>query len=75
MGASGWTLARRFEKEVGIPLRQWRHKLRLLLALEWLCSGRNMTDIALNLGYASTSAFTYMFRQEMGCPPLQWRSR
>ena len=75
IGTSGRTLARRFEKEVGITLREWRHKLRLFLALEWLCAGRNVTDIALDLGYASTSAFTYMFRQEMGCPPSEWRSR
>lgn len=75
LGASGRTLARRFEKEVGITLRAWRHKLRLFLALEWLCAGRNVTDIALDLGYGSTSAFTYMFRQEMGCPPSEWRSR
>ena len=75
LGTSGRTLARRFEKEVGIGLREWRHRLRLFLALEWLCAGRNVTDIALDLGYASTSAFTYTFRQEMGCPPSAWRTR
>ena len=75
LGTSGRTLARRFEKEVGITLREWRHKLRLFLALEWLCAGRHVTDIALDLGYASISAFTYMFRQEMGCPPSEWRNR
>lgn len=75
LSASGRTLARRFEKEVGISLREWRHKLRLFLAMEWLCAGRPVTEIALDLGYASTSAFTYMFRQEMGCPPSAWRSR
>ena len=74
LGSSGRTLARRFEKEVGITLRAWRHRLRLFLALEWLCAGRNVTDVALDLGYASTSAFTYMFRQEMGCPPSGWRN-
>lgn len=75
LGTSGRTLSRRFEKEVGITLREWRHKLRLFRALEWLCAGRNVTDVALDLGYASTSSFTYMFRQEMGCPPSEWRSR
>lgn len=75
LGTSSRTLARRFEKEVGITLREWRHRLRLFLALEWLCAGRTVTEIALDLGYASTSAFTFMFRQEMGCPPSEWRSR
>lgn len=74
LGASPRTLARRFEKEVGISLREWRHRLRLFLALEWLWEGRSITGIALGLGYASTSAFTYMFRQEMGCAPSEWRA-
>ncbi|WP_454743495.1 AraC family transcriptional regulator [Cupriavidus necator] len=75
LGTSSRTLGRRFEKEVGITLRDWRYRLRLFLALEWLCAGRNVTEVALDLGYASTSAFTFMFRQEMGCPPSEWRSR
>lgn len=74
LGLSGRTLARRFEHEVGITLREWRRRLRLFLALEWLCSQRSTTTIALELGYATVSAFTYMFRQEMGCTPSQWRS-
>lgn len=73
LGMSPRTLARRFEKEVGMTLRAWRHRLRLFLALEWLGAARSVTGIALDLGYASTSAFTYMFRQAMGCTPSQWR--
>ncbi len=73
LGASPRTLARRFERELGISLREWRHRLRLFLALEWLCAGRSVTEIALDLGYASPSAFSYMFRQQMGCTPSEWR--
>jgi AraC-like DNA-binding protein len=75
LGASTRTLVRRFEKEVGISLREWRYRLRLFLALEWLCTGRSVTDIALALGYASPSAFAYMFHQETGCSPSEWRRR
>jgi len=75
LGASARTLARRFERELGINLREWRHRLRLFRALEWLGAGRSVTEIALELGYASTSAFTYMFRQEMGCSPTEWRGK
>lgn len=75
LGASARTLARRFERELGMSLREWRHRLRLFRALEWLGAGRSVTEIALELGYASTSAFTYMFRQEMGCSPTEWRVR
>ncbi|RQV69632.1 AraC family transcriptional regulator [Burkholderia cenocepacia] len=75
LGTTTRTLARHFRKEVGITIREWRYRLRLFIALEWLCAGRNVTDIALDLGYASPSAFTFMFRQEMGCPPSEWRAR
>lgn len=75
LGMSARTLARRFEQEIGISLREWRHRLRIFLAIEWLNSPRSITQIALDLGYASTSAFTYMFRQALGCSPSEWRAR
>lgn len=75
LGASGRTITRRFEKETGMSLRDWRFRLRLFLAVEWLGSRRSVTQIALDLGYSSTSAFTYMFRKEMGFSPSEWRTR
>ncbi len=75
LGASGRTLARRFEKETGLGLREWRQRLRLFRAIEWLGGGRSITDIALELGYASPSAFAYMFRHETGFTPTEWRAR
>ena len=36
---------------------------------------RSVTSIAIDLGYAGTSAFSYMFHQATGCTPSQWRSR
>ncbi|MGE8215571.1 HTH-type transcriptional repressor of iron proteins A [compost metagenome] len=73
LGASARTLARHFERETGMTLRAWRTRLRLLRAIEWLAQGRSPTLIAHELGYASASAFNYMFRVEMGISPLQWR--
>ena len=75
LGASARTLARRFEREVGMGLRAWRHRLRLFLALQRLCADRCVTRVALELGYASPAAFSHMFRQEMGCTPSEWRAR
>ena len=72
LGASPRTLARHFEQELGMSLREWRRRLRLFRSLEWLGVGRSVTDIAFNLGYASPSAFIYMFRQEMGYTPSRW---
>jgi len=73
LGASPRTLARHFERETGMRLREWRLRLRLLRAIEWLAQGRSPTVIAHELGYASASAFNYMFRIEMGMSPLQWK--
>lgn len=73
LGASARTLARQFERETGMNLRAWRTRLRLLRAIEWLAQGRSPTVIAHELGYASASAFNYMFRVETGMSPLQWR--
>ena len=75
LGASARTLARRFERETGLSLRDWRHRLRLFLALEWLGAGQGITATALALGYASPSAFSHMFRQAMGCSPSAWLER
>jgi len=75
LGASSRTLARRFEKELGTSLRDWRQQLRLFRAVEWLAAGRSITDTALDLGYASPSAFTFMFRTALGVSPSRHRRR
>ncbi|MBS0251615.1 MAG: AraC family transcriptional regulator, partial [Proteobacteria bacterium] len=47
----------------------------LFKAIEWLGIKRTMTEIAFDLGYASPSAFAYMFRMETGYTPSQWQKR
>lgn len=69
------TLARHFERETGLSMRVWVHKLRSLKALELLADGNNITQVALNLGYASTSSFTYMFKSEFGLSPSAYLKR
>ena len=69
LGMSGRTLARRFEAEVGMSLRSWRRRLRLFKSIELLGGGLDVTRTAMELGYGSTSAFTYAFRTEMGFSP------
>jgi AraC-like DNA-binding protein len=73
LGMSARTLARRFEEEVGMSMRTWRRRLRLFKAVELLAGDLSVTEIALELGYGSTSAFTYAFRTEMGRSPQEHR--
>lgn len=69
LGMSGRTLTRRFEAEVGTPLRSWRRRLRLFRAIELLAGGISVTETAMELGYSSASAFIFAFRDQMGESP------
>ncbi len=69
LGMSGRTLTRRFEAELGAPLRSWKRRLRLFRAIELLGGGMAVTDAAMELGYASASAFIFAFKTEMGTSP------
>jgi AraC-like DNA-binding protein len=73
LGMSARTLARRFEEEVGMSMRAWRRRLPLFKAIELLAGDLSITQIALELGYSSTSAFTYAFRTEIGRGPQAHR--
>lgn len=71
-GASERTLARLFQTETGLTFGAWRQRLRLLSAMTRLAAGEPVTSVALDLGYASPSAFTAMFRRQMGAPPSRY---
>jgi AraC-like DNA-binding protein len=67
------TLARQFQKELGMSFVQWRNRLRLLSALAQLKEGQRIQDIAWQLGYGHPSAFIAMFRQQTGLSPERYR--
>ena len=73
-GASSRTLARLFVAETGMTFGEWRRRRRLLAAVEWLTSGRPVTQVALDLGYDSPSAFIAMFKRHMGATPGRFAS-
>jgi AraC-like DNA-binding protein len=67
---SPFHLARVFRAETGFTLAGYRQALRLRTALERLpLSERDLTTLALELGFASHSHFTACFRREYGVPP------
>lgn len=67
------TLERRCRRELGMPLNEWRQRLKLISAIEALEAGKTVQQIAHELGYATTSAFIAMFRRATGTTPEQYR--
>ncbi len=71
-GASTRTLARLFRHELGTTFGEWRQQARLAQALALAASGRPMSHIATELGYASASAFSAMVRRTVGATPSRF---
>lgn len=69
VGASSRTLARLFRSETSMTFRAWRRHLRVLEALRRLAEGESVTNVALDVGYESPSAFVQMFRRCVGRTP------
>lgn len=67
------TLMRRCQRDLGMNLAEWRQRLRTLKAMPRLEAGEKVESIALDLGYASASAFIAMFRRLMGVTPDEYR--
>jgi AraC-like DNA-binding protein len=72
IGASNRTLSRLFQRETGMSFVRWRQQLHVGLALQRLAAGELVTNIAVDLGYESTSAFIAMFRRMLGTTPARY---
>jgi AraC-like DNA-binding protein/mannose-6-phosphate isomerase-like protein (cupin superfamily) len=75
INASSRTLARRFQSETGLSFGAWRQQARVLEAMGRLGGGEPVTQVALDLGYESVSAFSAMFRRAAGASPKQFLHR
>jgi AraC-like DNA-binding protein len=73
-GASPRTIERLFRAETKMGFAKWRQRLRLLHALRLLAAGESVTNVALEAGYDSTSAFISMFRRELGTTPSRYHA-
>jgi AraC-like DNA-binding protein/mannose-6-phosphate isomerase-like protein (cupin superfamily) len=71
-GASERTLARLFERELGMGFGQWRQQMRLARAAPLIASGLPLSAVAAELGYASQSAFSAMFKKTFGKSPTDF---
>lgn len=72
VGATKRTLERWFAAETGMTLGRWRRRARLIEALRLLAQGKAVTDVALDVGYQSPSAFIAAFRSELGTTPRRY---
>jgi AraC-like DNA-binding protein len=70
--ASIRTLERLFQKETGMTIGKWRQQLRLLHALRLLAADMTVTEVALEVGYESPSAFIAAFRRFFGATPSRY---
>src|SRR5471032_1578382 len=69
VGASERTLTRLFERELGMRFSQWRQQVRLAHAAPLIARGVPLSQVAAQLGYASQSAFSAMFKKTFGSTP------
>ena len=54
---------------------QWKTRLLLIESVEPVARGGSVTEVALDLGYSSTSSFVYMFRSNLGVSPGRYQAR
>ncbi|WP_237387869.1 AraC family transcriptional regulator [Xenorhabdus sp. Sc-CR9] len=67
------TLSRRCRQQLGMSFGEWRQRLRFLHAISLLEQGKNVYEIAFDVGYSSPSAFIAMFQQLAGTTPERFR--
>jgi AraC-like DNA-binding protein/mannose-6-phosphate isomerase-like protein (cupin superfamily) len=66
------TFTRTFRRETNISFATWRQNVRLMEAVSRLAQGNSVTEVAMIVGYSSSSAFTAMFRRTFGVPPTRY---
>lgn len=75
VGVGERTLARRFQDEVGMPWRDCLRRLRMIRAVEALSDPqKQVTQIAQDVGYSSSSAFNAAFLKFVGQTPSAFRA-
>jgi AraC-like DNA-binding protein len=69
VGTTERSMCRHLKKETGMTFRIWRQQIRLLMSLEKLATGEPVTNVAMDVGYNTPSAFITAFRQTFGTTP------
>jgi AraC-like DNA-binding protein/mannose-6-phosphate isomerase-like protein (cupin superfamily) len=69
------TMTRLFKSELNMTFTEWLHQVLITAAVRKLESGANVANIATELGYESPSAFTAMFKRQIGQTPSEFAAR
>ncbi|WP_248751931.1 helix-turn-helix transcriptional regulator [Pseudomonas sp. MWU15-20650] len=69
------TFTRHFHDSTGMTFVAWRQQVCLLEATARLSQGASITQVALALGFSSSSAFTAVFRRNLGDSPARYLAR
>lgn len=74
IGSSAKTIARLFDRELGMNFRKWREQVQVANAVAHLVQGTPVKVVASLLGY-TPSAFSVMMRRNSGTTPQSIRAR
>ena len=69
------TLERVFKLDTRMSFRAWRLQARMHQAVVLLGAGISVTNVALDVGYSSSSAFIAAFRKTLGVSPTKYLQR
>jgi AraC-like DNA-binding protein len=70
---SPFHLTRLFRQQAGRSIHAYRTEVRLRASLDQLADGRPISDVALEVGFASHAHFTDRFRRAYGVTPQTFR--
>jgi AraC family transcriptional regulator len=74
VNCSPFHFARIFQQHTGVPVHRYLSTLRLRVGLERLANGeKDLTQLALDLGFSSHAHFSDAFRREFGQKPSEVR--
>jgi len=64
-----------FKYRYGMPIGQYRLRMRMAHAKYLLSTGLPVKEVTISLNYSSKSAFTNAFRSYYGQSPSEWKLR
>ena len=69
------TISRMFPVETGLTFKAWRQRARIALAIDQLSGGRAISQVATDVGFGSTEAFSFAFRHVTKMTPSAFLHR